>query len=123
MGLMTGAIPLPLAKFDKFNQPYFRGRRWAWVDPLKECQANALQVANKFTSRTRVVEDSDCDADWEEVLFELAEEEMLISELGMDSAMVIGNKPGSEKPATDEASSEDDGVTRTRSTIGAPLDH
>ncbi len=107
MSLMTGAIPLPLAKLEKFNQPLFRGRRWAWVDPLKEVQANALQVANKFTSRTRVVEDSDCDADFEEVLFELAEEEMLIAELGMDSAMVIGNKPGAEKPATDEASTED----------------
>src|SRR5262249_11683040 len=36
MSLQNGAIPLPLAKFDKFNKPIFRGRRWAWVDPFKE---------------------------------------------------------------------------------------
>jgi hypothetical protein len=50
---------------------------------MKEVQANALQVANKFTSRTRVIEDSDVDADFEEVVFELAEEEALLEELGM----------------------------------------
>jgi capsid protein len=77
MALLTGAIPLPLAKFEKFNKPVFRGRRWAWVDPMKEVQANALQVANKFTSRTRVIEDSDVDGDFEEVVFELAEEEAI----------------------------------------------
>lgn len=88
--LTVGAVPLPLAKFAKFNRPIFRGRRWAWVDPLKEVQARALEVANKFTSRTRVIEDSDVDADFEQILFELAEEEMVMDELGMDSTPVIG---------------------------------
>lgn len=83
MSLMTGAIPLPLAKFDKFNQPIFRGRRWAWVDPQKEVDANASQVENKFISRTRVIEDSDVDADFEQIIFELAEEEMMMEELGL----------------------------------------
>jgi lambda family phage portal protein len=107
MSLLVGAITLPLAKFDKFNKPVFRGRRWAWVDPLKEVQANALQVANKFISRTRVIEDSDVDADFEEVLFELAEEEMLMEELGIDTMPVIG-KPGQPtKPAPDAADTED----------------
>ncbi len=106
MSLQTGAIPLPLAKFDKFNKPIFRGRRWAWVDPLKEVQSSALEVANKFTSRTRIIEDSDVDADFEQVLFELAEEEMLMEELGMDSIAAIGKtnpdeqgSNGQEKPA------------------------
>ncbi len=98
MSLLTGAIPLPLSKFDKFNSPIFRGRRWAWVDPLKEVQSSALEVANKFTSRTRIIEDSDVDADFEQVLFELAEEEMLMEEFGMDSAPAIGKTTPQDKP-------------------------
>ncbi len=102
MSLMTGAIPLPLAKFEKFNKPIFRGRRWAWVDPLKEVEGSALQVANNFISRTRVIEDSDVDADFEEIAFELAEEKMLLEELGLDSAPMVGKVPAT-KPAQDTA--------------------
>jgi lambda family phage portal protein len=111
MALLTGAIPLPLAKFDKFNKPVFRGRRWAWVDPMKEVQANALQVANKFTSRTRVIEDSDVDADFEEVVFELAEEEALLEELGMSTDPAVG-KVTPERPTTpsDEGDPPADGA-------------
>ncbi len=105
MSLMTGAIPLPLSKFDKFNKPIFRGRRWAWVDPQKEVEASALQVANKFTSRTRVVEDSDVDADFEQVIFELAEEEMMLKELGLDPAPIVGKVP-TTKPAQDTADNQ-----------------
>ncbi len=105
MSLMTGAIPLPLAKFDKFNKPIFRGRRWAWVDPLKEVEGSALQVANNFTSRTRVIEDSDVDADFEQIVFELAEEKMLLEELGLDSAPMVGKVPAT-KPAQDTASDQ-----------------
>ncbi len=105
MSLMTGAIPLPLAKFEKFNKPIFRGRRWAWVDPLKEVEGSALQVANNFTSRTRVIEDSDVDADFEQIVFELAEEKMLLEELGLDSAPMVGKVPAT-KPAQDTASDQ-----------------
>jgi len=98
MALLTGAIPLPLAKFDKFNKPIFRGRRWAWVDPLKEVQSSALEVANKFTSRTRIIEDSNVDADFEQVLFELAEEEMLMEELGMSPAPAVGKTNPDDSP-------------------------
>lgn len=92
MGLITGAIPLPLAKKDKFNKPVFQGRRWEGVDPQKEITANALAVANKFTSRQRVVAEGG--EDFEEIIFELAEEEMMLEELGMSSAMTVeGVKP------------------------------
>lgn len=102
MSLMTGAIPLPLAKYDKFNQPIFRGRRWAWVDPLKEVQSSALEVQNKFNSRTRIIEDSSVDADFEQIIFELAEEEMLMEEFGM-SAEMNPNKPAQGGQPTQDA--------------------
>lgn len=121
MSLMTGALPLSLTEYDRLNRPIFRGRRWAWVDPLKEVQASALQVANKFTSRTRIIEDSDVDADFEQILFELAEEEMLMEELGMDSSSVIGKttpqKPNGEDvlDGDEESDNEADGSSKALS--------
>jgi lambda family phage portal protein len=42
MALLGGKIKLdngsalPATKIDKFNKPYFQGRRWQWVDPKKD---------------------------------------------------------------------------------------
>jgi lambda family phage portal protein len=103
MALVMGEIPLPLIKFDKFNKPVFTGRRWQGVDPVKDANASALEVANKFSSRTR-----ECAARgraFSEVLFELAREEMEIEELGMTSVTTVeGVKPA--QPAQDEADNE-----------------
>jgi capsid protein len=100
MALTTGAIPLPLAKFDKFNNKTFSGRRWQGVDPQKDMTASALAVANKFSSRTR-----ECAArglDFEEVLFELAEEEMLITSFGLKTETTV------ESPSTPATAEEDE---------------
>ncbi len=40
MALTTGAVNLPLSRYEKFNAPKWTGRRWAWVDPLKDVEAN-----------------------------------------------------------------------------------
>ena len=87
MSLITQEIKLPLARFDKFNQPHFQGRRWAGVDPMKEIQAAAAAVSNKFSSRTAVIESGVCgeSGDFEETLFLLAEEEMLLEGFGMST--------------------------------------
>ena len=104
MGLITGAVPLPLAKFAKLNKPCFQGRRWAGVDEVKEATAAALRISNKMSSRSReCAEDGD---DFEEIAFELAEEEMLLESLGLSSELSVeGVKPA--QPAGDIA---DDGT-------------
>ena len=105
MALTTGAIPLPLAKFDKFNNKTFTGRRWQGVDDVKENTADALAVANKFTSRTRVC--AGRGRDFEEVLFELAEEEMLISSFGLKTETTAEN-PTPPAPEDDEDDAEEE---------------
>lgn len=45
--------PLPAEKFEKFNKPYFIGRRWDWVDPLKDMQAIQLMLQLGYTSLAR----------------------------------------------------------------------
>ena len=59
--LLMGAVtidngkPLPFSKFDKFNKPFFQGRRWQWVDPLKEVMAINKALENNLTSKRRVM--------------------------------------------------------------------
>lgn len=47
--------PLPLSKFDKFNAASFQGRRWTFLDPLKDTQANVEQIRAKIKSRAEVI--------------------------------------------------------------------
>jgi len=99
MALMTGQIPLPLAKLEKFNTPHFQGPRTPQVDEVKEVTAAALRVANHFSS-----DQHECDqygVDFEEMLFEQAEANMLKESLGMSTAKTV------EKPAAVAAQQDD----------------
>lgn len=91
MALITGQVPLPLAKLEKFNNKVFAGRRWQGVDEVKENNADALAVANKFTSRTRVC--AGRGRDFEEVALEIAEENMLLEGLGLTTITTAETPP------------------------------
>lgn len=75
MGLVTGAIPLPLAKFDKFNSKTFAYRSWRGVDEVKEATASALRVANHQSND--FMECEDIGHDFKEVIEGQAEANML----------------------------------------------
>lgn len=73
---------LPADRFAKFaNVSRFQGRRWAWVDPSKESDANEKQLANKLTSRTRLAAEQGDEFD--DILDELALEEQAIKAAGL----------------------------------------
>jgi len=40
MFLSTGLSSLPISKYDKFNNPVWQGKRWQWVDPIKDAKMN-----------------------------------------------------------------------------------
>ncbi len=103
MALIMGVIPLPLIKLEKFNRPIFTGRSWQGVDPVKDATASALEVANKFSSRT--IECAARSRDFEDVLFQLAREEMLIQDFGLKSETTVEQIPPA-KPAEDVADGE-----------------
>lgn len=102
MALMTGAIPLPLAKWQKkyARKSFFQGRRWEGVQPDKDSISAAMDIANKLTSRTRVCMGRGID--FNENLLELAEEEMNIEALGMDP-MTTAQTPLPPDPAEPDA--------------------
>lgn len=53
--LMAGTIKLPIAKYEKFNNPVFVGPRWPWVDPIKDVEAKKAEIAALFESPFGVI--------------------------------------------------------------------
>ena len=45
---MSGALNLPAAKYDKFSAIEWKPRRWQWVDPLKDTQADVIAADNQL---------------------------------------------------------------------------
>ncbi len=45
---MSGALNLTADKYDKFSAIEWKPRRWQWVDPLKDTQANAIAADNQL---------------------------------------------------------------------------
>ncbi len=75
MQLLTKNINLPFNKFDKFNQPLFIPRSFAWVDPQKDINANATAIAEGLKSATQVASEQGMDI--EELYQQLAYEKQL----------------------------------------------
>lgn len=103
--LLTGAItndagiPLPLSKLTKYQAFKFQGRRWAWVDPMKDNQANVLAIDNKLTSRAQVIRETGRDPD--EVWAEIEAEEKRLG--------ISGNKaPSAPAPIQQEETTQED---------------
>lgn len=96
MTLAVGAVNLPAGKFKKFNVPTWTGRRWAWVDPLKEVQAYKEAVAAGFKSATKVI--SEDGGDIEELYQELSNEKALAEkyDLELDFGGKNNGKQGSD---------------------------
>lgn len=80
IALPNGSV-LPNAKFDKFNAAVWQGRRWQWVDPLKDVEANVLAINNGLRSRSDSISDQGKDID--DVFAQLSEEQKKISDLGI----------------------------------------
>lgn len=67
-------LSLPFSKISKFSRHEFRPRRWPWVDPLKDVQADTLAINNRLTTRGRVIAENSQD-DYEEIIRDTAQEE------------------------------------------------
>lgn len=96
----TGAA-LPATKLDKFLAHTWLGRRWAWVDPMKDIQANILAVNEGLKSRREVIAEQGRDI--EEVWAQLQ------NERDMAESMDLGFGKSAPQPVVPEPT--DDSVT------------
>jgi len=102
MALTTGTVNLPLSRYEKFNVPKWTGRRWAWVDPLKDVEANRAAVAAGFKSPTQVI--NEMGGDREDVYQEIAQDKEYAASLGLSFDYSAGGK------ANAQGNTEEDGA-------------
>lgn len=82
-GLLTdGVITLPISKQEKFNAPEWKPRRWGWVDPLADLQAQVLAVDKGFKSRRQMIAENG--GDIEETFSDISADESLAEQFGLD---------------------------------------
>jgi lambda family phage portal protein len=91
---------LPFSKLSKFKQAEFRPRRWPWVDPLKDVQADVLAINNRLTSRTKVISENTAD-NFEDIIRETANEDQFAEENDVEMPSVIAD-PGEVKTGLDQ---------------------
>ena len=70
--ILSGQIETSIDLVHKWDHAVWQGRRWTWVDPLKDVNASILAIQNGLTSRTRVIRDMGHDP--EEIWAELERE-------------------------------------------------
>lgn len=98
----TNGNSLPAAKRDKFVAHEFLGRRWSWVDPLKDVQANNEAMLMGLASPYSIAAQQGADA--EDILDDIARFQQAAKEKGV----VIGDKPREqEKTALENDQSMD----------------
>ena len=92
MSISTGAINLPIGKFDKFfNSTNYVCREWAWIDPLKEMNAHVVGLQNGITTYTEIAASKGIDA--EELMEMHQKEKDLMDQYGIKTAyQPFGNK-------------------------------
>lgn len=73
--LLSGQSPLPYSKFDRFAKDTWRGRRWPYMDPIVEAQANEIMVKHGHVTDSQIADEMG--ENWEENIATVkAEQEM-----------------------------------------------
>jgi lambda family phage portal protein len=82
-GIFTTNGRLSVEKIDKYKTVTFQGKRWPWVDPMKDVQAAILAVDNGLRSRSDVIRET-TGREPEDVWKEMQHENEVIEELGIE---------------------------------------
>ena len=108
MGAITypNGSALPVAKFDKFAEHAWLGRRWGWVDPLKDIEASRLAIKTGIASPQMVAAQAGVDV--EDVIAAIADFEKIVAASGVTlvdfdktapPAPTVGQVPPENVPA------------------------
>jgi lambda family phage portal protein len=89
--LLLGSIKinghsLDISKIEKYHDVSWQGKRWQWVDPLKDEKANERSLKNRTTSFSSIIRRQGEDPD--EVFEEIANDEKRLDELGIKLEMI-----------------------------------
>lgn len=93
VAILSGEIDLSIADLDRLSPSAWQARRWQWVDPLKDVDANIRAVDAAFKSRQQVIREMGNDP--EQVYQEVQEDAEAIGDFVKTSSG--GNQPPTEK--------------------------
>ncbi|MBU3736561.1 MAG: phage portal protein, partial [Methylobacterium sp.] len=92
-------MSLPLDQLDVLAEASYQGRRWPWVDPLKDLQANELALKLRTKSVSAIIRESGSEPDdvWEE----LAQDQARLAALGIPLTLTAPAQPAAtpQEPA------------------------
>lgn len=83
--VMPSGTPLPARNIDRYRSHTFTGRRWQWVDPLKDVSANEKAIQLKIRSRSSIIREQGEDP--ADVWREIQEENNLLESLGITETL------------------------------------
>ena len=107
MALLSGAVTgFGVRHYDKLNRARFQGRRWDWIDPLKDEQASSEGISNGTRSPFEIMRESGSNPD--NVLADLMDFSRRMEPILAIRAKYAGNqaKAGESTPPKD--SNQDD---------------
>lgn len=105
----ANGTPLPMERYEALANATFQGRRWPWVDPVKDMDANKLAVELRTKSVSEIIRESGRDP--EEVWDELADDMQALEALDLPLAtkpppapapVPATRQPEAAEPATEE---------------------
>lgn len=94
-----GTVALPITKMDKFTKVAFSGRRWSWIDPKAEVEANSVAIGQKLVSRSEIIRQMGYDPD--DVWAEIEREEAELDARGIVPDLMPGSSPRTEPTPQD----------------------
>ncbi|WP_051560188.1 phage portal protein [Marinobacterium jannaschii] len=101
MALLSGAIgDLRFSHYERLNAPVFQGRRWEWVDPLKDEKANTEAINNLTKSPLKIIRERGEDP--ETVINEILEFEEMVASIRKLRGSVKSEGRGSNGKEEDE---------------------
>lgn len=105
---MPNGAPLPAAKRDKFLAHQWQGRRWQWVDPVKDINASLIAIRAGLTSPYAIASQMGLDLD--DVMADLARANAAAAKAGLPSYAAAQIAAPEPKQATKPMVEEDDGT-------------
>ncbi|HSW65199.1 MAG TPA: phage portal protein [Dissulfurispiraceae bacterium] len=98
MAILSGQLAINASTTDRLKAaPKWQPRRWEWVDPGKDIAARIDALGAKLTTRTRIC--AEVGEDFEDILEELAAEELMAKSFGVDLSLdASAARPAKDPP-------------------------
>lgn len=101
--ILSGQIPLPISRLEEFqNAACFHAKRWPYINPLQDRQADIIGIEAGLDSRSNVIAESERGGDVETVDSEIASDKAVDEVHDLDFSGIEPTEPGVSEPDGDE---------------------